>query len=122
MLWLNGFTAFSIKPLRVSVYMGVLVAVLGFILLIYSLLNKILNPEVPMGWTSMIAIVSLVGGATLMVLGMIGEYIGRIYMTVNRAPQYVIKEIKGDKMLKIKNYIFLTITFLSIHYRYYLAK
>ena len=73
---------------------------LGFILLIYSLLNKILNPEVPMGWTSMIAIVSLVGGATLMVLGMIGEYIGRIYMTVNRAPQYVIKEIKGDKNVK----------------------
>lgn len=49
MLWLNGFTAFSIKPLRVSVYMGVLVAIVGFILLIYSLLNKIINPEVPMG-------------------------------------------------------------------------
>jgi len=97
MLWLNGFTAFSIKPLRVSVYMGVLVALLGFILLIYSLLNKMLNPEVPMGWTSLTAIMSLVGGVTLMVLGMIGEYIGRIYMTVNKAPQYVIKEIKGDK-------------------------
>lgn len=47
--------------------------------------------------TSLTAIVSLVGGATLMVLGMIGEYIGRIYMTVNKAPQYVIKEIKGER-------------------------
>lgn len=96
-LWLNGFTAFSIKPLRISVYIGVLVAIIGFILTMYSILNKILNPNVPMGWTSVVAIISLVGGTTLMVLGMIGEYIGRIYMTLNKTPQYVIKEIKGEK-------------------------
>lgn len=96
-LWLNGFTAFSIKPLRISVYIGIIVAFIGFVLTIYSLINKYVNPEVPMGWTSMIAILSLVGGTTLMVLGMIGEYIGRIYMTLNKTPQYVIKEIKGDK-------------------------
>lgn len=96
-LWLNGFTAFSIKPLRVSVYIGILVAIVGFILTMYSILNKILNPNVPMGWTSVVAIISLVGGTTLMVLGMIGEYIGRIYMTLNKTPQYVIKEVKGEK-------------------------
>lgn len=96
-LWLNGFTAFSIKPLRISVYIGISVALIGFILTIYSVLNKLFNPDVPMGWTSVIAIISLVGGTTLMVLGMIGEYIGRIYMSLNKTPQYVIKEIKGEK-------------------------
>lgn len=93
-LWINGFTAFSIKPLRVSMVLGVLCALVGFSVFAYSIANWIINPNVPMGWTSMIAIVSAIGGVILMVLGMIGEYIGRIYLSINNSPQYVVKRKK----------------------------
>lgn len=98
-LWLNGFTAFSIKPLRISVYFGVVAAILGIILFVYAIVNKLMNTNVPLGWTSMIATLSLLGGAILAVLGMIGEYIGRIYISLNNSPQYVIKEMdsKNDE-------------------------
>lgn len=91
-LWLNGFTAFSVKPLRVSVYFGILASMFGVVLFVYAIVNKIFNTDVPMGWTSMIATLSLLGGTILAVLGMIGEYIGRIYISLNNSPQYVIKE------------------------------
>lgn len=95
-LWLNGFTAFSIKPLRISVYFGVFTAFLGFILIIYILFNKVINPLVPLGWSSTIATISILGGIILAVLGMIGEYVGRIYLSLNETPQYVIKEVKAS--------------------------
>ncbi|SJZ58480.1 glycosyltransferase family 2 protein [Anaerorhabdus furcosa] len=95
-LWLNGFTAFSIKPLRISVYIGIIAAFFGLLLLIYSLVNWLNNPMVPQGWTSMIATTAILGGIILAVLGMIGEYIGRIYMSLNETPQYVIKKTSRD--------------------------
>ena len=49
------------------------------------------------GWTSLIALIAIVGGMILIVLGMIGEYIGRIYISINNSPQYVIREIEGIK-------------------------
>lgn len=94
-LWLNGFTAFSIKPLRLSVYVGFIVALIGVLFSFYSILSKITNPQVPVGWTSIIAILSFVGGTILIILGMIGEYIGRIYISINKAPQYIIRDKKG---------------------------
>lgn len=92
-LWINGFTAFSVKPLRISMLMGVSLSILGFIYFIWIFINKMLNPSVPIGWTSTISIVIILGGMILFVLGMIGEYIGRIYISINNSPQYVIKEI-----------------------------
>lgn len=94
-LWLNGFTAFSIVPLRLATFSGVLLAVFGFIYVIYILINKFVNPMVPTGWSSTIAIISLIGGFTLCNLGMIGEYLGRIYISLNNSPQYVIKDKKN---------------------------
>lgn len=94
-LWLNGFTAFSIKPLRVSMYIGGMVAVFGFLAAFYSVVNKLLNTDTPVGWSSLIAITAIVGGTILVMLGVIGEYIGRIYLSLNHDPQYIIKEIKG---------------------------
>lgn len=90
-LWLNGFTAFSIKPLRVAVVMGLFFALLGFGMTIYAICNKILQSNAPLGWTSLIAFQSILGGAILMILGMVGEYIGRIYISLNNAPQSVIR-------------------------------
>lgn len=91
-LWLNGFTAFSIKPLRISSLIGVGCAGLGMLYAIYSIINKILNPNLPIGYSSLICTILFIGGMIMLMLGLIGEYIGRIYIGINNAPQYVIKE------------------------------
>ncbi|MEG0408146.1 MAG: glycosyltransferase, partial [Bacilli bacterium] len=97
-LWFNGFTSFSVKPLRISMFFGIIVALLGFILTIYSVIRKIQNPEIAQGWASTMSAITVIGGVILIVLGMIGEYIGRIYISINNFPQYVIKEFKKNKM------------------------
>ena len=91
-LWINGFTAFSVKPLRIATFGGGVVAMLGFLYTIYIIINKFINPAVPMGWSSTMALILIIGGLILAVLGMIGEYIGRIYICLNNSPQYVIRE------------------------------
>lgn len=92
-LWFNGFTAFSIKPLRVSAIIGLIAALFSFILIIYALIQKVTNPGLEIGWTSLISVISFFSGLILMTLGLIGEYIGRIYISLNKSPQYVIKEV-----------------------------
>jgi Glycosyltransferases involved in cell wall biogenesis len=90
-LWFNGFTAFSVKPLRIASFAGCLFSTLGFIYLIFIIIHRILNPSIPAGWSSIMAINLLIGGIILFVLGLIGEYIGRIYISLNSSPQYVIE-------------------------------
>ncbi|MBR1906012.1 MAG: glycosyltransferase family 2 protein [Clostridiales bacterium] len=92
-LWVNGFTAFSVKPLRISTCAGGFVAVVGFIYALYVVINKIINPLAPIGWSSTIAVILIIGGSILFVLGMIGEYVGRIYICMNNSPQYVIRHV-----------------------------
>lgn len=96
-LWINGFTSFSVKPLRISSGIGFFLSALSFVYLIFIVVNKIINPDVPMGWTSVIGVIAFIGGLLLMMLGMIGEYIGRIYISINNSPQYVVKETTGEK-------------------------
>lgn len=94
-LWLNGYTAFSVKPLEIAIWCGVIMALCGFIGAIVIIINKLTNPLVMVGWSSMISLMSIIGGMVLLVLGLIGEYIGRIYICINNAPQYVIKDTVG---------------------------
>ena len=95
-LWLNGFTAFSVKPLRLASLIGILFAVIGFICTIALIVNKLLHPAtVLLGWSSTMSVMMLLGGIILIVLGIIGEYIGRIYICINKSPQYVIRERIG---------------------------
>lgn len=96
-LWVNGFTAFSVKPLRVSSFLGVITAAIGFIFGIIVGVRKILNPEILMGYSSTMAVLLFIGGMIMIMLGLIGEYIGRIYICINNSPQYVIREIFGIK-------------------------
>lgn len=92
-LWLNGFTAFSIKPLRISTIIGVITAAIGFIYGIYIVINKLfIHSNVLQGYSSTMAVILFIGGIIMMMLGMIGEYIGRIYISINNSPQYVIKD------------------------------
>lgn len=90
-LWLNGFTSFSIKPLRIATVLGFISAVIGFVVGIIMAVNKIIHPEVPAGYTSLLAVQLLLGGIIMILLGLIGEYVGRIYICLNNTPQYVIR-------------------------------
>ncbi|WP_028242284.1 glycosyltransferase family 2 protein [Pseudobutyrivibrio ruminis] len=96
-LWMNGFTSFSIIPLRIASYSGCIIAGLGFIYAIYVIISKLVNPVKMIGWSSTISVLLILGGLILLVLGMIGEYVGRIYITINQSPQYVIKEMVNAK-------------------------
>ncbi|MDE6620174.1 MAG: glycosyltransferase [Lachnospiraceae bacterium] len=91
-LWFNGFTAFSILPLRIATVTGVTFASAGFVYGIYTIVKKFINPGVPLGFSSLMAAVVFIGGMLMVMLGLIGEYIGRIYISINSSPQYVIRE------------------------------
>lgn len=101
-LWLNGFTAFSVKPLRIATVAGILFSGGGFIYAMWLVIHKLIDPAIPMGWTSTMAAILLVGGLILSVLGLIGEYIGRIYISLNSSPQYVVSDSVNINMLKEK--------------------
>ena len=91
-LWLNGFTAFSEKPLRIASILGVLCSAAGFIYGIFTVINKIINPKVPVGYSSIMTAILVLSGIIMLFLGLLGEYIGRIYISINNAPQFAIKE------------------------------
>lgn len=92
-LWMNGFTSFSVKPLRIATYFGAFSSLCGFLFLIYIVLSYFIKGSAPVGWSSTMAVMLLLGGVILIVLGIIGEYVGRIFMCSNVAPQYVVREI-----------------------------
>lgn len=96
-LWFNGFTAFSILPLRIATLAGVVFAGGGFLYGIYTVIKKFVTPNVPLGFSSMMAAIVFIGGMLMIMLGFIGEYIGRIYISINNSPQYVVRETIGRK-------------------------
>lgn len=99
-LWFNGFTSFSVQPLRIATVMGVSFAVLGFIYAIYTIIKKFVNSAVPLGFSSLMSAILVIGGMVMIMLGLIGEYIGRIYITLNNSPQYVIREVVNELRLE----------------------
>lgn len=92
-LWMNGFTAFSIAPLRMASYIGAFSAFIGFVYGIYVILRRLIVNDLMSGWGSTVSIILFMSGIMLCVLGLIGEYVGRIYMCINNTPQYIVKEI-----------------------------
>lgn len=105
-LWFNGFTAFSVKPLRIATTLGVGCAGMGFLYGIYTIIKRLVNPNVPMGFSALMAAVVFFGGMIMIMLGLIGEYVGRIYISMNNSPQYVIREKihlgEEDRQIEIK--------------------
>lgn len=95
-LWLNGFTNFSVIPLRVIAFIGILIAIAGFLFAAYVIIRKFVI-DVSIGYTSIVSTILIIGGIILFSLGFIGEYIGRIYMTVSNLQQYKIREIIQHK-------------------------
>jgi len=92
-LWLNGFTSFSVKPLRVATVLGLICSAIGFLVIVYTLIERFfINPDIPAGYSALASMILFIGGITLIMLGVIGEYIGRMYISLNKSPQYVIKD------------------------------
>ena len=91
-LYLNMFTNFSILPLRLASCAGLGSSVLGLFLAIYFVMERLYDPTMPAGWASMIVSMFLIGGIQLFALGMIGEYLGRLFLKDNGRPQFVIRE------------------------------
>ena len=83
---------FSMMPLRLASFLGVALGLVGFISGVGVIIAKIINPAMAAGWPSLMAVLLFCSGIILMSLGFIGEYLGRVFMTVNKAPQYVVRE------------------------------
>ncbi len=96
-LWFNGFTAFSVKPLRIATVSGAVFAGLGFLYGIYTIIKKIfINPPgLVTGFSALMSVLVFMGGMLMLMLGLVGEYMGRMYLSMNRSPQYVIREMAG---------------------------
>ena len=92
-LWMNGFTSFSVKPLRIATYVGAVTALLGFVYALVAVIRYFTIHLAPQGWTTTTVLLLIVGGLILLVLGLVGEYVGRVFMCVNATPQYVEREV-----------------------------
>ena len=95
-LAIDGITSFSVKPLRIITFLGLFVALLSFIGIIYALVSAATGNIVE-GWTSMTCIICFVSGIQMISLGVIGEYVGKIYMETKHRPRYIIDERKNLK-------------------------
>lgn len=91
-LWSHLFINFSLVPLRLSLIFGFSSAVLGFIMATSFFVEKLKNPGLPLGWASLIVSILIVSGVQLIVLGMVGEYLGRSYLGQTKTPQFVIRK------------------------------
>ncbi len=88
----TGVTAFSVKPLRISIYLGSVIALLSFIYGLYAIYIHLFTSQAITGWTSVIISVLFVGGINLLMLGIIGEYLGKLFIENKRRPNYLISE------------------------------
>ncbi|STY34065.1 Bactoprenol glucosyl transferase homolog from prophage CPS-53 [Listeria fleischmannii subsp. coloradonensis] len=94
-LSIDGITSFSYLPLKLATYLGVTVAACGFFYMFFALFQKLFTTATVPGWASIVIIQLIFFGIVLLVLGVIGEYIGRMYEEVKHRPLYVIDEASG---------------------------
>jgi len=93
----TGVTAFSVKPLRISIYLGSIIALIAFLYGLYAVYINLFTDRAITGWTSVIISVLFVGGINLLMLGIIGEYLGKLFIENKRRPNYLISETNLDE-------------------------
>ena len=103
-LWL-AYWNFSVLPLRMSFFLGMFAAFAGVLISLLVVINKIMYPDITMGWSSTLCVMVIFFGLVLMVLGIIGEYLGKIILILNNTPQYIVRntinvEAKSELMEK----------------------
>ena len=91
-LAIDAITSFSTTPLRMAAYLGLLSATAGFGLFVYALVSKFAF-QTEIGWTSLMAAVSLLGGIQLLMLGVMGEYLGRLYVESKGRPLFILDQV-----------------------------
>ena len=99
-LWLIVAVNFSVIPLRISTIVGMILCVLGMLYILNVFINFFIF-DLPQGWASIMSAFLVFSGAQLLMLGVIGEYVGRIHLTNNKRPQYVIRSIEHSKNTKV---------------------
>lgn len=92
----DGITSFSINPIRWISTVGALACIFAFVMLIYTIVEKFLG-QTSNGWASLMCSVWFIGGLQLLGIGLIGEYIGKMYKEVKRRPRYIVEKIIGDR-------------------------
>lgn len=90
-LWL-AYWNYSVIPLRISSITGGVMAMAGFVAALLTIIRKLVHPGIPVGWASTICVVTVFAGLILMSLGIIGEYLGKIILTLNHTPQFIVRE------------------------------
>ncbi|MCR3760857.1 glycosyltransferase family 2 protein [Clostridium felsineum] len=91
----DAITSFSYKPLKLAMYSGSIISIISFVYLIFVIIQKLFTNGIVAGWTSLVALMLFFNGVILMILGIMGEYIGRIYDEAKGRPLYIIGEKKG---------------------------
>jgi polyisoprenyl-phosphate glycosyltransferase len=89
---MSGITGFSIKPLQLSAIVGLIVAILSFLYGLYAIYIKLFQNNTIPGWTSTLIVISFIGGLQLIMIGILGEYIGKLFLESKRRPEYIIRE------------------------------
>jgi len=98
-LAIEGITSFTIAPLKISTFIGVIVAFLAFIYMIYVVIRTILYGDPVQGYPTLIIVILFLGGLQLLALGIIGEYLGRIFNETKKRPTYIAKEYNGQRII-----------------------
>lgn len=93
-LALDGITSFSVWPLRLALLAGAAFCLIALLLLIYALIGWALHSSPP-GWASTMVAITLVGGMQLICVGLLSEYLGRVYMEVKRRPHFIVREVRA---------------------------
>jgi dolichol-phosphate mannosyltransferase len=96
-LALTGIAAHSVRPLRAAIWLALGFAMLGLLFVVYSIVSFLFVQHTVAGWTSIMAVIAILGAAQLFVLGIVGEYVGRILRETRRRPSYVVAETEADR-------------------------
>ncbi|MCX8135102.1 MAG: glycosyltransferase family 2 protein [Roseococcus sp.] len=100
-LWLNLATNFSVLPLRLAVFAGAAMGALGFLMALVVIVEALFF-ETPSGWASMMTLMLLISGVQFMILGVLGEYVGRAFLTANGKPQGVVREVLHPRRERVE--------------------
>jgi len=96
-LWLNMFLNFSILPLRLSSLLGFAVSAAGVFYGLLVIIERIIHPEVPLGWPTIIVLITVFSGVQLIILGLLGEYLGTMFLGHNKTPQFVVRQVHENR-------------------------
>ena len=98
-LWLNLATSFSLAPLRLAIIAGAVMAMAGAVGAVLTIIEAILSRDTPSGWASLMVVVLLVGGVQSMILGILGEYVGRTFLSANGKPQGTVRGVARNEIM-----------------------